>query len=161
MEQDREEVVRAEPAPAGGDVEERVTTSTTVPVETVRRRSWWRPTVERQVVSTNYYGDRPYAGDSFVVQFSRFMWYLLGLIEGLLAIRFVLALLAANPNNGFASAMYAITGPLVVPFRTLFATPSFGGSVFELYTLIAMLVYVLLWWAIVRLVEVVAVRPVA
>jgi uncharacterized protein YggT (Ycf19 family) len=161
VEQHRDDVVRAEPAPTEGEVEERVTVSTPPQVETARREAWWRPAVEQQVVSTTGHGDRRYVGDPFVVQFSRLMWYVLGLVEGLLAIRFVLALLAANPNNAFAAAMYAITGPLVAPFRTLFATPAFGGSVFELYTLIAMVVYLLLWWAIVRLVEIVTVRPVA
>jgi YGGT family len=178
MEEYREEVVRREPVgPVEEVVEERVTTPvveqrvTTTPVveervakpappvETVRRRSWWRPTVQRDVVATNVYAAPTYY-DSTLDQFVRIMWYLLGLLEGLLAIRFILALAAANPNNGFASLIYAITGVFVAPFRTLFATPAVGGSVFEMYTLVAMLVYFLAWWAIVRLVEVVANRPV-
>jgi len=166
MEEYREEVVKRDPPTDA--VEERVTTTPVVeervvkpapPVETVRRRSWWRPTVQRDLVSTNVYAAPTYY-DSTLDQFVRVLWYLLGLLEGLLAIRFILALTAANPNNGFASAIYAITGPFVAPFRTLFATPAYGGSVFEMYTLIAMLVYFLAWWAIVRLVEVVANRPV-
>lgn len=162
MREHREEVVRTERVePAAEIVEERVVGSAPVvaPVPTARRSWWRRPVVERDVVSTEYYSAPAYY-DSTLYQFVRMMWYLLGLLEGLLAIRFILALLAANPNNGFASLIYAITGPFVAPFRTLFATPGFGGSVFELYTLIAMLVYFLAWWAIVRLVEVVANRPV-
>src|SRR5437764_12451305 len=90
---------------------------------------------------TEYRSSRVYfGGDPAFLQFTRFMWYLLGLLEGLLAIRFLLALLAANQDNPFAGAIYAVTGAFVAPFRSLFATPAFGGSVFELYTLIAMIV---------------------
>jgi hypothetical protein len=169
MREYREEVVRTtEPVePVAEVVEEQVVTSSPVvaaapvaaPAASVRRSFWRRPAVQRDVVSTEYYTAPAYY-DSSLYQFVRMMWYLLGLLEGLLAIRFILALLGANPNNGFASLIYAITGVFVAPFRTLFATPGFGGSVFELYTLTAMLVYVLAWWAIVRLVEVVANRPV-
>jgi hypothetical protein len=172
MREYREEVVRTEPVvPAGEVVEERIVTPgaavveervvTPAPAIAEVRRSWWRrPVTQRDVVSTEYYTAPSYAADPTMTQFVRVMWYLLGLLEGLLAIRFVLALLGANPNNGFASLVYGVTGPFVAPFRTLFPTPGAGGSVFELYTLIAMLVYLLAWWAIVRLIEVVANRPV-
>lgn len=180
MREYREEVVRTDPVePVAEVVEEQVVqagpvvaptpvvtptpvvaaTPLVAPATTVRRSFWRRPAVQRDVVSTEYYSAPAYY-DSTLYQFVRMMWYLLGLLEGLLAIRFVLALLGANPNNGFASLIYAITGVFVAPFRTLFATPGFDGSVFELYTLTAMLVYLLAWWAIVRLVEVVANRPV-
>jgi hypothetical protein len=162
MREYREEVVRTDPVePVAEVVEERVVQSApaVVPTTSVRRSFWRRPAVQRDVVSTEYYTAPAYY-DSTLYQFVRMMWYLLGLLEGLLAIRFVLALLGANPNNGFASLIYAITGVFVAPFRTWVATPGFGGSVFELYTLTAMLVYLLAWWAIVRLVEVVANRPV-
>jgi hypothetical protein len=169
----REEVVRTDPvaptdevveervvAPAGSVVREDVVAPAPAPATTVRRSWWRRPTVQRDVVSTEYYAAPSYAVDPALAQFVRVMWYLLGVLEALLAIRFILALLGANPNNGFASLIYGVTGLFVAPFRTLFATPGFGGSVFELYTLVAMLVYFLTWWAIVRLVEVVANRPV-
>ena len=172
MREYREEVVRTDPVvpvepalPAEEVVEEQVVAPaapvvTPAPPVAAVRRSWLRrPAVPRDVVSTEYYSAPVYA-DSTLYQFVRFMWYLLGLLEGLLAIRFLLALFGANPNNGFAATIYGITGLFVAPFRTLFATPGIGGSVFELYTLIAMLVYFLAWWAIVRLVEVVANRPV-
>lgn len=172
MREYREEVVRTEPVvPSAEVVEERVVVPgaavveerivTPAPAVAQVRRSWWRrPAVQRDVVSTEYYTAPSYGVDPTMSQLVRVMWYLLGLLEGLLAIRFLLALLGANPNNAFASLIYGITGPFVAPFRTLFATPAAGGSVFELYTLVAMLVYLLAWWAIVRLIEVVANRPV-
>ena len=161
-----EEVVET---PAGPDRVVRTTRTTTDPLAApatavtttatdprpVRRRWWRRYRVPAQpAVTTEYYTAPSYAGDRTLAQFFRIMWFALGVLQTLLGLRFMLALLGANPNNGFASLIYGITGPFVLPFRTLFPTPAAQGSVFELYTLIAMVVYFLLWWAIVRFVEV-------
>jgi hypothetical protein len=78
------------------------------------------------------------------------IWLLFGFIEALLAIRFVLKLLGANPNAGFADFMYGITAPLVAPFVGLFGNPAANGAVLELHTLIAMVVYALIGWVIAR-----------
>jgi hypothetical protein len=130
-------------------------TTTATDSRPVRRRWWRRYRVPAaQAAVTEYYTAPSYAGDPVLAQFFRIMWFALGVLETLLGLRFVLALLGANPNNGFASLIYGITGPFVLPFRTLFPTPAADGSVFELYTIIAMIVFFLLWWAIVRFVEV-------
>lgn len=91
----------------------------------------------------------------------RFAWYLLGLIEGLLAIRIFLKLIGANPANPFASFIYSITAPLIAPFIGLVGSPRIGPSILELDGLIAMAVYILVFYAIVRLVELIFARPVA
>ena len=41
------------------------------------------------------------------------IWYLLGLIEALLAFRFVLKLLGANVGAGFVGFIYSITRDLI------------------------------------------------
>lgn len=74
-----------------------------------------------------------------------------GLIEILLAFRFALRLLAANPQNAFVSMVYAVTGPFVAPFVGIFGTPVYYGSVLEPHSLVAILVYALLAWGLVRL----------
>ena len=75
-----------------------------------------------------------------------------GVIIGLLAIRFLLALLGANPGNAFASFIYDVSYPLAAPFFGLFSfSPALGRSQFELGTLIAMVVYALLTELVVRL----------
>jgi hypothetical protein len=58
------------------------------------------------------------------------IYLLFGILEGLLAIRFVLALLGANPAAGFTQFSYSITKPFLAPFVGLFGTARFGGSVF-------------------------------
>lgn len=174
MREYREEVVRRTVDPVvepGVVVEEEVATPIVAPaVEVVAtpvvarravRRFWRRePAAARDVVSTEYYTAPSYAYDPTLAQFLRVMWFLLGLLEGLFALRFLLALTAANPNNAFASLVYGVTGPFVAPFRTLFPTPAVGGSVFEGYTIVAMIVYFLAWWVVVKLVAVVTNRPI-
>lgn len=82
---------------------------------------------------------------------TQIVWYILGIIETLLAFRFILKLLAANPSSGFVSFIYGITQPLVQPFISVFKTNVIEGSVFEWVTLLAMLVYWLIAIGIIRL----------
>jgi hypothetical protein len=79
----------------------------------------------------------------------------LGIIEILLGLRVALKALAASPNAGFSRALYAITSPLVVPFQGVFPNPHTHGSSFELSTLLAILIYAILAWLIVRILLVV------
>jgi hypothetical protein len=79
------------------------------------------------------------------------VWYIFGIIVALLAIRFLLKLLGANPAAGFSSFIYDITAPLVGPFVAVFGPSRVQGSVLEWTTILAMLVYWLIAWAIVRL----------
>ena len=51
---------------------------------------------------------------------TQIVWYILGLLEALLAFRFVLKLLAANPSAGFSSFIYAVSYPFTAPFNTVF-----------------------------------------
>ncbi len=80
------------------------------------------------------------------------VWYIFGLLEILLAFRFVLRLLGANPGAGFTSFICNATYVFAAPFLNVFrvtATPD--GNVFEWTTLLAMFVYFILAMGIVRL----------
>lgn len=79
------------------------------------------------------------------------VWYLLGLIEALFTFRFVFKLLGANPEAGFSSFIYNVTYPLAAPFLSVFNVTQVQGNVFEWTTLLAMFVYGLVAWAIVKL----------
>lgn len=90
--------------------------------------------------------------DESLTRLQRLAYTLAGLLNGLLAIRFVLSLLGANRLNTFADFVYTITGPFVAPFRGLFGvSATFGPSRFELETLVAMAFYALAAWAVVHL----------
>ncbi len=82
------------------------------------------------------------------------IWYVLGIIEVLLGFRMTLKALSADPISGFTSLIYALSDPLAVPFqgilRTTFAQQ---GAVFEWSTLIAAVVYLLIAWGLVELLQ--------
>jgi len=82
---------------------------------------------------------------------TQIVWYLLDIIEVLLAFRFLLRLFGANPNAGFSSFIYNLSYPLAAPFLTVFRITRVEGSVFEWTTLLAMLVYWLIAYGIVKL----------
>lgn len=90
------------------------------------------------------------------------VYLIFGIIEVLIALRIVLKLLAANPSAGFSSFIYGITEPLVGPFLGVFNTPSGNnGSVFELSSVLAIIVYMLLAYVIVRVIYILSRRPTA
>ncbi len=93
------------------------------------------------------------------VQLNRILYTLLGIMEILLGLRFILKLVAANAGSGFAVFIYGITGVFVAPFNALFGTPTAGGSILEVTTLVAMAVYALLFWVLVRVIQIFAYRP--
>jgi hypothetical protein len=82
---------------------------------------------------------------------TQIVWYVLGLLEVLLAFRFVLKLMGANPTAGFTNFIYVITWPFTAPFNSVFLKTTVLGSIFEWTTLLAMLVYYLVAFAIVKI----------
>lgn len=81
----------------------------------------------------------------------RIVWFLVGLVVAFLLVRVVLAILGANLENQFANFIYVITEPFVFGFRGLLQVSQFqaGVSRFELETLVAAGVYVLVGWGVV------------
>lgn len=82
---------------------------------------------------------------------TQIVWYVLSLLEALLAFRFILKLLAANPLAGFTSFIYNVSYPFVAPFQNVFRFTKIEGSIFEWMTILAMLVYWLIAWGIIKL----------
>ncbi len=82
----------------------------------------------------------------------RVIYYIVGVIVALLLIRIVLLLLAANQGNGFVDFVYALSGVFAAPFFGIFSyTPTYGSSVFEISSVVAILIYVLVGWGIAKL----------
>lgn len=82
---------------------------------------------------------------------TQIVWYVVGILEALLAFRFVLKLLGANAQAGFTSFIYGVTYPFAAPFLSVFRIPTVESSVLEWTTLLAMLVYFLIALAIIKL----------
>jgi uncharacterized protein YggT (Ycf19 family) len=95
----------------------------------------------------------------FTFKATQVVWLLLGILEALFALRFILKLVGANPDSPIAVFIYGLTGLFLLPFSGLTSTPQLGGMVLEFSTLIAMGVYALIAWAIERLIWVIFYRP--
>ena len=90
---------------------------------------------------------------------TQLIWLLLGLLEAMIALRVLFKLIAVNANNPFAALLYNVTGLFVAPFASLIGAPAAGGMVLEISSIIAMIVYFLIAWAIERTIYVLFYRP--
>jgi uncharacterized membrane protein len=150
MEEDRTEIIETTPRRRVVDTtpqrtEVINTTPTVTEVNTVARP---HSNVDRtEAVAFDPYENRRMAAH----RATQLIYWVFGLILGLIAIRFVLKALGANPGAGFADFIYGITGIFVAPFMGLFGTPQSSGSVLELNSLVALIVYALLAWLLGRL----------
>ena len=90
---------------------------------------------------------------------TQLIWLLLTLLEAVLALRVVFKLIGVNGANPFAALLYGFTSFFVAPFASLTGAPSAGGMVLEISTIIAMIVYLLIAWALERIVYVLFYRP--
>src|SRR2546423_7512784 len=80
------------------------------------------------------------------------VWWIVGFIDVLIAIRFVLKLFGANPAP-FVRFMYDVTWPLVAPFHGIFNTTQEGRSILEPESLVAIAIYALIGWGLVSLIR--------
>jgi uncharacterized protein YggT (Ycf19 family) len=87
---------------------------------------------------------------------AQLVWLVFGAGVALIAIRFVLLLLGANPDAGFTDFVYTITNPLVRPFEGIFGAPDLETGVLDPASLVAIVVYSLLAWVAATLVDIVA-----
>jgi hypothetical protein len=78
------------------------------------------------------------------------VWYIISILEVILAFRFVLKLLGANPSAGFSRFIYGVSYIFAAPFLNVFNASMVEGSIFEWTTLLAMFVYWLIAWGIVK-----------
>mgnify|MGYP003450504969 CR=1 FL=1 len=83
------------------------------------------------------------------------IWYILAIIEVLLAFRVALKALGANSISMFVSLIYTLSAPFAIPFLGIFPTSASGGMVFEWSTIIAAIVYALIAYGLVHLLQLV------
>jgi uncharacterized protein YggT (Ycf19 family) len=68
------------------------------------------------------------------------VWFLAGLIDVIVGLRFLLKLFGAAPAAPFVSLVDGISEPLVAPFRGIFPTTGQGAFVLEPASLVAVLI---------------------
>ena len=83
---------------------------------------------------------------------SQFIWLLFGGLEALIGIRVILLLIGANPANPFTAFVYQLSQLFLWPFQNIVANPGIQNFVLEITSIVAMIVYPLIGWAIVRLI---------
>lgn len=88
----------------------------------------------------------------------KIVYYILGVLEVLFAFRLVFKLLGANPESPFVSFIYSVSQAFLSPFSGIFRSAVTKGietqSVLEPTTIIAMIVYAVVAWGIVKLIEI-------
>ena len=90
------------------------------------------------------------------------VYFVFGVLDVLLAFRFILQLLGANPLSSFVDFIYNLSAIFVTPFFGIFneslARGAVTTSVFEPATIIAFIVYAFVAWGIVALIGVISGR---
>ena len=84
------------------------------------------------------------------------IYFFLGIIEILLAFRFVLKITGANPSTSFVDFIYAFSQIFIAPFIGIFpratATSAVTVAIFEPSTLVAMTVYSVIAWGLAQII---------
>lgn len=101
--------------------------------------------IHRQTVATSSRVDG-------ILVLGRIVYYVAGVIITLLILRVILLLLGANQGSPFVDFLYGLSGAFAWPFFGVFNyQPSYGQSTFELSSIVAIVVYSLLAFGIVKL----------
>ena len=82
----------------------------------------------------------------------RIIYYVFGIVQAFILIRFILKLLAANPSSPFTQIIYNISWVFVFPFNGVVPNFTIGSTVFEWFSLIALVVYALISMALAKLI---------
>lgn len=101
------------------------------------------------------YGYRPAVPTALqlaVWRAQRVVYYVFGVIQAFILIRFILKLLAANPSSTFSQIIYNISWVFVFPFNGVIPNYTIGGTVIEWFSLIALAVYALIGVALAKLI---------
>lgn len=136
------------------DVYHEVDPERTRPVEPYNSYSRGEPRHEHEVEYVREYDsqDGLLARRELFRRATNVVWTIIGLIEILIGLRILLKLIAANAANGFVHFIYDFSGVFVSPFVGIVHDLKSGNAVLEVNSLIAMLVYLLIGWIVVRLI---------
>ena len=108
------------------------------------------PVVNTQTRSTQV---RSSATNTQTIQY--LIYFIFGVLEILLAFRLVLKLMGASIASAFVGFIYGLTGLFILPFEGIFRRGYAQGvettSVLEPSTVVAIIVYAVLAWGIVKL----------
>ncbi len=81
--------------------------------------------------------------------------FVVGVVDILIAARFLGKLLGASAQSAFVSFIYTVSGPLVAPFQGIFGNGGSKANSFETADLVAIAVYAVIGWGLVMLIRIV------
>jgi hypothetical protein len=81
--------------------------------------------------------------------------FLVGVVDILVAARFLGKLLGASAQSAFVSFINTVSGPLVAPFQGIFGNGGSKANSFETADLVAIVVYAVIGWGLVMLIRIV------
>ena len=88
------------------------------------------------------------------------VYFVFGALEIFLAFRLIFKLAGASTSSAFVNFIYGLTGLFILPFEGIFRSEVSQGlettSILEPATLVALIVYALLSWGIVKFIHVVS-----
>ena len=86
------------------------------------------------------------------------IYFLFGALEILLTFRLVLKFIGAGISSGFVNLIYDLSGVFILPFEGIFRRMYSQGaetiSVLEPSTIVAIIIYAVLAWGIVKLIRI-------
>ncbi len=113
--------------------------------------------MERQQINEINEGPDKYNGQAHL-KARKIVYYILGVLEVLFAFRLIFKLLGANPQSPFVTFIYSVSQAFLSPFTGIFRSAVTKGieiqAILEPTTIIAMIVYALVAWGIVKLIEI-------
>jgi YggT family protein len=86
------------------------------------------------------------------------IWFVVGVVDVLVGLRFLLKLLGASIASPFVALVYELSRPLVAPFRNIFPVSAQGAYVFEPASLVALAIYPLIGLGAVSLIRILSRR---
>jgi hypothetical protein len=81
--------------------------------------------------------------------------FIVGIVDVLIAARFLGKLLGASSQSSFVHAIYQVSGVLVAPFAGIFGDTGNKTNTFETASLVAIVVYAVVAWGIVVLIRII------
>jgi len=81
--------------------------------------------------------------------------FIVGIVDVLIAARFLGKLLGASSQSSFVHAIYQVSGVLVAPFTGIFGDTGNKTNTFETASLVALVVYAVIGWGIVVLIRII------
>jgi hypothetical protein len=81
--------------------------------------------------------------------------FIIGVIDVLIAARFLGKLFGASAQSAFVNGIYQISAPLVAPFTGIFGDTGSKTNTFETASLVALVVYAVIGWGLVVLIRII------